>query len=163
MYDYDLVVIGSGPAGEKGAVQAAYFGKRVAVVEKSPALGGACVNTGTLPSKTLRETALFLSGYRQREMYGLRCGIEGAPSVPELMCRQEPVTGHEGQRIAGNLARHHVDLIEGAAAFLDDHTLEVTLGPGSPRRLTTDVVLIATGSTPHRPAFVPFEDPEVDD
>src|SRR5216117_1480888 len=81
---FDLVVIGSGPAGEKGAVQAAYFGKRVAVVEKSPALGGACVNTGTLPSKTLRETALFLSGYRQREMYGLRCGIEGAPSVPEL-------------------------------------------------------------------------------
>ncbi|MDB4967697.1 MAG: Soluble pyridine nucleotide transhydrogenase [Myxococcales bacterium] len=163
MYDYDLVVIGSGPAGEKGAVQAAYFGKRVAVIEKSPALGGACVNTGTLPSKTLRETALFLSGYRQREMYGLSCGIDGAPSVPELMCRQAPVTGHEGQRIAANLARHKVDLLEGAASFLDDHTLEIAMAEGAPRRISTDVTLIATGSTPHRPAFVPFEDPEVDD
>src|SRR5579864_2947921 len=102
MFDYDLVVIGSGPAGEKGAVQAAYFGKRVAVVEKQAALGGACVNTGTLPSKTLRETALFLSGYRQREMYGLSCRLDGAPSVPELMCRQAPVTGNEGQRIRAN-------------------------------------------------------------
>lgn len=163
MYDYDLVVIGSGPAGEKAAVQAAYFGKRVAVIEKSPALGGACVNTGTLPSKTLRETAIFLSGYRQREMYGLACGIAGAPSVPELMCRQGPVTGHEGQRIADNLARHHVDLLEGAASFLDEHSLEVALAQGAPRRISADMVLIATGSSPHRPAFVPFEDPEVDD
>src|SRR5215831_10099865 len=103
MYDYDLIVIGSGPAGEKAAVQAAYFGKRVAVIERSPALGGACVNTGTLPSKTLRETALFLSGYRQREMYGLSVQITGTPSVPQLMCRQEPVLGHEGHRIRANL------------------------------------------------------------
>jgi NAD(P) transhydrogenase len=163
MFEYDLVVIGSGPAGEKGAVQAAYFGKRVAVVEKAPALGGAGVNTGTLPSKTLRETALFLSGYRQRELYGLSCRIDGTPSVPELMCRQQPVTGHEGQRIQANLARHGVDLVEGAAQLLDEHTIEVTPTAGAPRRLTTDVVLIATGSSPHRPAFVPFEDPEVDD
>jgi NAD(P) transhydrogenase len=163
-FEYDLVVIGSGPAGEKGAVQAAYFGKRVAVVEKAPALGGACVNTGTLPSKTLRETALFLSGYRQRELYGgLSVELHGTPSVPELMCRQEPVLGTEGQRIRANLARHGVDLVEGAAQLLDEHTLEVTPDEGAPRRLTTDVVLIATGSTPHRPAFVPFEDPEVDD
>jgi NAD(P) transhydrogenase len=162
-FDYDLVVIGSGPAGEKGAVQAAYFGKRVAVIEKSPALGGACVNTGTLPSKTLRETALFLSGYRQREMYGLSVQFTGAPSVPQLMCRQEPVLGHEGQRIRANLDRHRVDLIEGAGRFVDEHTLEVTPDEGAPRRVTSDVVLIATGSTPHRPAFVPFEDPEVDD
>lgn len=163
MYDYDLVVIGSGPAGEKGAVQAAYFGKRVAVVEKASALGGACVNTGTLPSKTLRETALFLSGYRQRQMYGLACRIEGAPSVPELMCRQAPVTGNEGERIRANLARHRVELVEGAASFVDEHTIEVTPVAGAPRRLTADVVLIAVGSSPHRPAFVPFEDPEVDD
>jgi len=163
MYDYDLVVIGSGPAGEKGAVQAAYFGKRVAVIEKSPALGGACVNTGTLPSKTLRETALFLSGYRQREMYGLSVTLSGTPSVPQLMCRQEPVLGHEGQRIRANLDRHHVDLLEGAARFVDEHTLEITPDDGPPRHVTTDVVIIAVGSTPHRPAFVPFEDPEVDD
>jgi NAD(P) transhydrogenase len=163
MYDYDLVVIGSGPAGEKGAVQAAYFGKRVAVVEKQAALGGACVNTGTLPSKTLRETALFLSGYRQREMYGLSCRLDGAPSVPELMCRQAPVTGNEGARIRANLDRHHVDLLEGDASFLDEHTLEIAPVDGAPQRISSDVVLIATGSSPHRPAFVPFEDPEVDD
>jgi NAD(P) transhydrogenase len=163
MYDYDLVVIGSGPAGEKGAVQAAYFGKRVAVIERSPALGGACVNTGTLPSKTLRETAIFLSGYRQREMYGLSVQLSGAPSIPELMCRQEPVLGHEGGRIRANLDRHHVDLLEGSASFVDEHTLEVTPADGPPRKVTTDVVLIATGSTPFRPAYVPFEDPEVDD
>jgi NAD(P) transhydrogenase len=163
MYDYDRVVIGSGPAGEKGAVQAAYFGKRVAVIERSPALGGACVNTGTLPSKTLRETALFLSGYRQREMYGLQVKLTGSPSVPELMCRQEPVLGHEGGRIRANLERHKVDLLEGSARFVDEHTLEVTPEAGPPRRVSSDVVLIATGSTPHRPAFVPFEDPEVDD
>jgi len=163
MYDYDLVVIGSGPAGEKGAVQAAYFGKRVAVIERSPALGGACVNTGTLPSKTLRETALFLSGHRQREMYGLSVTLTGTPSVPQLMCRQQPVLGHEGQRIRANLDRHHVDLLDGAARFVDEHTLELTPTNGPPRHVTADVVLIATGSTPHRPAFVPFEDPEVDD
>lgn len=162
-FDYDLVVIGSGPAGEKGAVQAAYFGKRVAVVERAPALGGACVNTGTLPSKTLRETAIFLSGYRQREMYGLSVTVTGAPSIPQLMCRQQPVLGHEAQRIRANLARHHVDLIDGAARFVDEHRLEITPDDGPPRHLTSDVVLIATGSTPHRPAFVPFEDPEVDD
>ena len=70
-YDYDLVVIGSGPAGEKGATQAAYFGKKVAVVERESHLGGACINTGTLPSKTLRETALYLSGMQQRTLYGV--------------------------------------------------------------------------------------------
>src|SRR5262244_2060618 len=99
MERFDLVVIGSGPAGEKGAVQAAYFGKRVAVVERQPAVGGACVNTGTLPSKTLRETALYLSGFRQREMYGLHCQLAPNVSIPELMCRQDPVTGNERLRI----------------------------------------------------------------
>jgi NAD(P) transhydrogenase len=162
MFDYDWLVIGSGPAGEKGAVQAAYFGKRVAVVEKH-ALGGACVNTGTLPSKTLRETAIYLSGFRQREMYGLSCHINSGVSIPELMCRQDPVTGNEGERIRKNLERHKVDLIQGEAAFLDEHTVEVRPESGVPRRLTADAFLIATGSSPYRPPFVPFEDPEVDD
>lgn len=162
-YDFDLLVIGSGPAGEKGAAQAAYFGKRVALVEKQAELGGACVNTGTLPSKTLRETALFLSGYRQRELYGLACRLDGSVSVPELMCRQDPVLGHEKARIRANLARHNVTLLDGAAAFLDEHTVEVTPVEGAPRRVTADVVLVATGSSPHRPEYVPFEDPAVDD
>jgi NAD(P) transhydrogenase len=163
MHDYDWLVIGSGPAGEKGAVQAAYFGKRVAVVERQPTLGGACVNTGTLPSKTLRETALFLSGFRQRELYGLQCALNSAVSVPDLMCRQEPVLGTEQQRIRANLARHGVDLLDGAATFLDEHRLEIRPATGAPRRVSADAVLIATGSSPYRPPFVPFEDPEVDD
>jgi NAD(P) transhydrogenase len=162
-FDYDWLVIGSGPAGEKGAAQAAYFGKRVAVVEKQDDLGGACVNTGTLPSKTLRETALFLSGYRQRELYGLSVALKGTPSVPELMSRQEPVLGSEKERIRANLARHNVDLLDGAARFIDEHVIELTPIDGTPQRVTADSVLIATGSSPFRPPFVPFEDPEVDD
>lgn len=162
-YDFDLLVIGSGPAGEKGAVQAAYFGKRVAVVERQAELGGACVNTGTLPSKTLRETSLFLSGYRQRELYGLACRLDRDVAVPELMCRQEPVLSQEKERIRANLARHDVTLLDGQAAFLDAHTIEITPVQGAPRHVSADAVLIATGSSPHRPEYVPFEDPAVDD
>jgi NAD(P) transhydrogenase len=162
-FEYDWLVIGSGPAGEKGAVQAAYFGKRVAVVEKQPRLGGACVNTGTLPSKTLRETALYLSGWRQREMYGTQLQLRSGVSVPELMCRQDPVLGTEQQRIHRNLERHKVDLIEGEASFLDEHSVEVVPAAGAPRRVSFDACLLAVGSTPHRPSYVPFEDGNVDD
>ncbi len=163
MPDYDWLVIGSGPAGEKSAAQAAYFGRKVALIEKAPALGGACVNTGTLPSKTLRETALYLSGWRQREMYGLACTLNSGVSIRDLMCRQDPVLGTEGKRIRTNLDRHKVDLIEGAASFLDEHTVEIQPRDGAPRRISADAVLIATGSSPYRPPFVPFEDPCVDD
>lgn len=163
MYDYDWLVIGSGPAGEKGAVQAAYFGKRVAVVEKEPVVGGACINTGTLPSKTLRETAIYISGYRNREMYGLSCNIDSTFSVNELMCRQDPVIQGEQHRLRENLRRHNVDLLAGTARFLDEHTVEITPLAGVPRRVTADAILVATGSTPFRPDYVPFEDPDVDD
>lgn len=163
-FDYDWLIIGSGPAGEKAAAQAAYFGKRVAVVErKLPLVGGACINTGTLPSKTLRETALYMSGYRQREMYGISCQMNQGVSIPDLMCRQTPVTSSEANRLRNNLTRHKVDLLDGAASFLDEHTIELNPVKGVPRRVTCDAVLIAVGSSPFRPAFVPFEDPAVDD
>ncbi len=163
MYDYDLVVIGSGPAGEKGAVQAAYFGKKVAVIERLPVVGGACIHTGTLPSKTLRETALYLSGFRQRDMYGVSCQVRGDVTLPELMSRQEPVIGSEENRLRTNLQRHNVELINGNASFLDEHSLEIVPEDGSPQRITADAVLIAVGSSPYRPSFVPFEDDCVDD
>ena len=163
MYDYDLVVIGSGPAGEKGATQSAYFGKRVAVIEKEPKLGGACIHTGTLPSKTLRETALYLSGLQQRALYGVACEVRGDVSVPELMCRQEPVIGSQNDRIHDNLEKHGIALLHGNARFVDEHTVEVVSSSARTQRLTADVVLIATGTTPFRPPFVPFEDPDVDD
>ncbi len=163
MYDYDWLVIGSGPAGEKAATQAAYFGKRCAVVERAEEVGGACINTGTLPSKTLRETALYLSGFRQRELYGISCKVSGDVSVQELMCRQQPVLGSQKARCHWNLSRHNIPLLRGDATFLDAHTLEIVPSDGAPYRVTSDAILIATGSSPFRPEYVPFEDPEIDD
>src|SRR5271170_2196959 len=103
-YDYDLIVVGVGPAGEKGAAQAAYFGKRVACVERAEEPGGAAVHTGTLPSKTLRETALFLSGYRQSELYGLKVEVKH-DAVPKLLSRKNAVRELEVARIKWNLER----------------------------------------------------------
>jgi len=86
---YDLVVIGSGPAGEKGAAQAAYFGKRVALIERAPHVGGAGVNTGTIPSKTLRETALYFSGLEQRGLYGVDYTVNSALTIRDFMYREQ--------------------------------------------------------------------------
>ncbi len=161
-YDYDLVVIGSGPAGEKGAAQAAYFGKRVAVVEKAPAPGGAAVHTGTLPSKTLRETALFLSGYRQAELYGVQVSLDRAHAAPKLISRKDAVVKAEVERIDWNLERHHVAYLHGAARVRDAHTVAVR-APDGERVITAEFILIATGSVPHRPGDLPFDDPDVED
>jgi NAD(P) transhydrogenase len=156
-------VIGSGPAGERAAVPAALHGQRVAVVERQPLVGGAAVNTGTLPSKTLRETALYLTGFRQRDLHGVSYRLDQGVSVHDLMCRLDPVLGSERQRIAETFRRHGITLLEGEASFIDEHTLRITPLDGAPRQVTADAVLIATGSTPHRPGFVPFDDPYVDD
>src|SRR5439155_23926244 len=121
------------------------------------------INTGTLPSKTLRETALYLSGYRQRELYGLSCALNRDVSVRDLMCRQGPVIATESTRLRENLERHKVDLLHGEGSFVDEHTLEIVPDDGAPHRVTADAVLIAVGSTPFRPEFVPFEDPDVND
>lgn len=160
--DYDLVVLGAGPAGEKGAVQAAYFGKRVAVIERGEEPGGAAVHTGTLPSKTLRETALFLSGYRQRELYGLNVNINAETAVPRLLSRKNAVRELEVSRIKWNLDRHGVTTLRGLARLVDAHTIEI-VGQGGPRRVTGEMILVATGSVPHRPPEIPFDDEDVDD
>ena len=162
-YDYDLVVIGAGPAGEKGAAQAAYYGKRVACIETAREPGGAAVHTGTLPSKTLRETALFLSGFRQRELYGLSVDLNTATAVPKLLSRKNAVVELEVARIKWNLERHRVPLLRGTARFVDAHTVELASLEGSPRRVTSEVFLVATGSRPHHPADIPFDDEDVDD
>src|SRR5689334_11967056 len=161
---YDLIVIGSGPAGEKGAAQAAYFGKKVALVEKSQALGGAAANTGTLPSKTLRETALYLSGFRQRGLHGVTLNMADQVTARDFLFHQQNVTATERARIQSNLEHHKVDHYQGFAAFTDSHTISVTPdNNGSTVSLTADVFLIATGSRPHRPGNFPFEDPRVYD
>lgn len=151
---YDLIVLGSGPAGEKGAAQAAYFGRRVALVEREPHLGGAAANTGTLPSKTLRETALYLSGFRQRGLYGIEANLRERATVQDLLRRERAVRDTERERIATNLDRHNVDLYRGRARFVDPYHVEV-MGQTT-ALLTAPVILIATGSRPHHPPQFPW-------
>src|SRR5688500_7837545 len=163
---YDLIVIGSGPAGEKGAAQVAYFGKKVALVEKELDPGGAAANTGTLPSKTLRESALFLAGSRSRGLDRLKLRPYDLESltVPDLMARERQVEEHERARIPPTRKRHALPPYRGVASFVDPHTIAVRPERGAEVRITGDVVLIATGSYPHRPADVfPFHDPRVYD
>ena len=148
---FDLVVIGAGPAGEKGAAQAAYFGKRVCLIERAPKPGGAAVNTGTIPSKTLRETALYFSGLRQRGLYGVDLRVKQDITIGDFMHRERAVIESEWALIAENIERHNIATIQGAAEFVDSHTVEVTRYGLEPRVVSGDVFLIATGSTPMVP------------
>ena len=150
---YDLIVIGSGPAGEKGAAQAAYFGKRVALIEREPVVGGACVNTGTIPSKTLRESALHLSGFHHRFGEAVQASVKEDVSVRDFMHRTEVVVEKEWERIERNLRAHRVDRFSGTAEFRSPTQIAV-----GDQLLETNVVLIATGSSPYRPPHVPFDD-----
>ncbi len=164
MERYDLVVIGSGPAGEKGAAQAAYFGKRVALVEKAFHAGGAGINTGTVPSKTLRETTLYFSGLRQRGLYGVDYTVKTDLTVHDFMYREQEVVRALREVVRQNIERHRIDLIQGEASFEDAHTIAVTPTDADfVRRIRGDVILIATGSVPARPKDIPFEDPRVHD
>jgi NAD(P) transhydrogenase len=155
---YDLIAIGSGPAGEKGAAQAAYFGKRVALIERAADPGGACVNTGTIPSKILRESALYFSGLKQRGLYGIDYSLREGLTVKDFTHRKDVIVEHERSKVQENLAAHHVEVFAGAAAFEDAHSLVVTDEHKSPVQLRGEVILIATGSRPHRPAEIPYDD-----
>jgi NAD(P) transhydrogenase len=148
---FDLVVIGAGPAGEKGAAQAAYFGKRVCIVERAPKPGGAMVNTGTVPARTLRETATYFSGFRQRGVYGVDLRVKPGITVGDFMQRERNVIETAWELIDHNIQRHHITTIQGTAHFVDAHTLEVTRYGTTPRRLTADVFLVATGARPEPP------------
>jgi NAD(P) transhydrogenase len=159
---FDLIVIGCGPAGEKAGAQAAYFGKRVAVIERAPNMGGSCINTGTVPSKTLRESALYFSGLKQRGLYGIDYSLKENLTVHDFMHHERAVVEMERQRILKNLELHHIELVRGEAAFEDTHTVSVS-GAGGTRRLRGDVILIATGSKPHRPPEIAFDDVRVFD
>src|SRR6266571_3352991 len=154
---FDLVVIGSGPAGEKGAAQAAYFGKRVALIERSDYLGGAGINTGTVPSKTLRETALYFSGLRQRGLYGIDYSLKEGLTISDFMFRERIVVENEWKIIRRNLERHKIRLVQGEASFKDAHTVMVRGPDGKQTNLGSEIVLIATGSSPHHPQNVPFD------
>ncbi len=154
---FDLVVIGCGPAGEKAGAQAAYFGKRVAVIERAAAVGGSCINTGTVPSKTLRESALYFSGLKQRGLYGIDYSLKENLTVHDFMHHEREVVDMERARILKNLEVHGIELVRGQAAFEDPHTIAVT-GPSGTRRVRGEVILISTGSKPHRPPEIAFDD-----
>jgi NAD(P) transhydrogenase len=154
---FDLLVIGCGPAGEKAGAQAAYFGKRVAIVERAPVVGGSCINTGTVPSKTLRESALYFSGLKQRGLYGIDYSLKDNLTVQDFMHHEREVVEMERLRILKNLRLHGIELVPGQAAFEDPHTITVTGTSGS-RRLRGEVILLSTGSKPHRPQEISFDD-----
>ena len=157
MLSYDVVVIGSGPAGENGAVQAGFLEKRVALVEKEAVPGGASANTGTIPSKALRETALAIQQARSRGAHGIEMRVSGQVTVPELMGRRGLVTGREHSRIRDTLNRAGVEQLRGTASFVDPHTLRVAVAEGGSQDLRADVVLLATGTRPFHPPQYAFD------
>ena len=160
---FDLVVIGAGPAGEKAAAQAAYFKKRVAIIEREPEPGGAAVHTGTLPSKTLRETALYLSGYHARELYGVALEVDRHATLPRLMSRKNAIAAAESRSFRKNFAHHDIRYIPGHGRIVDAHTVSVATPSGAEQRLSADFILISTGSKPHRPADIDFADDWIHD
>ncbi|WP_066903994.1 Si-specific NAD(P)(+) transhydrogenase [Millisia brevis] len=154
---YDLVVIGSGPGGQKAAIAAAKLGKRVAIVEKTDMIGGVCVNTGTVPSKTLREAVVYLTGMNQRELYGASYRVKSDITPADLMSRTEHVIGKEIEIVRSQLQRNRVEMLTGTGSFLDPHTIAVDQPERGERSMvTTDYVVIATGTRPARPAGIDF-------
>ncbi|HEX9242597.1 MAG TPA: Si-specific NAD(P)(+) transhydrogenase [Anaeromyxobacter sp.] len=153
MLHYDVAVIGSGPAGENGAIVAAFAGKKVALIEKEAYPGGASANTGTIPSKALRETALAIQQARSRDAHGIEVRVSGTVTVPELMGRRGLVTSREHSRIRDALSRAGVDVFRGTASFADPHQLKIKIpgGGGIYQDLTAEVILLATGTRPAHP------------
>ena len=160
MEHFDVIIIGSGPAGEKAAAQAAYIGKKVLVIEKEPVVGGAMVNTGTLPSKTLRETALFFSGKKQRGMYGIEFHLGKQITVQDLMFRKNFIIKKEIETINENLAKHKVKQVHGTAYFIDEHTIGIE---EIAEKYNSDFILIAVGTYPFHPNYIPFEEEQIYD
>ena len=158
VYDYDLLVIGSGPGGQKAAIAAAKLDRRVAVVERPEMLGGVCVNTGTIPSKTLREAILYLTGIDQREIYGQSYRVKDEITIADLTARTRHVVTRENDVVRSQLARNRVTIIQGMGYFAGPHAVEVDDLGGRTRKVTADKIVVATGTRPARPASVAFDD-----
>lgn len=160
--DYDLLVIGCGPGGQKAAIAAAKLGKRAAVVERREVVGGVCVNTGTIPSKSLREAVLYLTGLSQRDLYGQSYRVKEDITMEDLSRRSRHVVEREREVVRDQLSRNRVALLQGEAHFVDEHTVAVRAGPGE-QRVSADNIVIAVGTRPARPASVEFDDAHVFD
>ena len=154
--DYELIVIGSGPAGQKAAVQGAKLGKRVAMIERRHMVGGVCVNTGTIPSKTLREAVVYLTGMSLREVYGASYRVKSDITIADLDQRTQQVIAREVDVIRDQLLRNHVELVFGAARFVDANTLGLRLDSGDERQVSAERIVVAVGTKPTRPPGVTF-------
>jgi NAD(P) transhydrogenase len=163
VYDYDVLVIGSGPGGQKAAIAAAKLERRVGIVERKDMIGGVCLNTGTIPSKTLREAIMYLTGLSQREMYGQSYHVKDEITIGDLAARTTHVVSREMDVVRSQLARNRVSILTGTGSFVDPHTVEVDGGEGRVRRATADKIVIATGTRPARPASVEFDERTVID
>ena len=160
--EYDLVVIGSGPGGQKAAVAASKLGKTVAVIERGWMLGGVCVNTGTIPSKTLREAVVYLTGMSQRELYGSSYRVKDKITTEDLHVRTAHVITKEVDVVRAQLMRNKIDLFTGHGRFLDPHTIVVDNDRDAERiTVTGDHIVIATGTKPARPDGIEFDDERV--
>jgi NAD(P) transhydrogenase len=160
---FDLVVLGGGPAGTSGAIAGGLMGKKVALVEKEARVGGAGINTGTIPSKTLRETALMLSGVRSRKLLGVDLSLQRGATVQDLMRHADQVTAAERAYQEAGLEQRSVTRFHGRASFADPHTVRVALAQGGEALLRGDRILVATGSSPLRPPEFAFGDDRVHD
>lgn len=163
MQHFDFLVIGSGPAGQRAAIQAAKLGKNVAVVERRPVVGGVSAHTGTIPSKTLREAVLYLTGWDQRGLYGRTYRLKQKLSIEDLTQRLDITLRHETEIVEHQLMRNGVTVIEGSARFINPNTAAVDKTDGNSDQITADKFLLAVGSRPARPEGIPFDNETIVD
>jgi NAD(P) transhydrogenase len=155
-YDFELAVVGSGPAGQKAAIQAAKLRRRVCIVERRRVLGGGSLNVGTIPSKTIREAVLYLTGMQQRNIYGQDYRLKANIEIADLSARVRHVVERERAVVRDQLLRNHIEIVDGTARFTDPHTLSVTGGSGVERRISAEKIVLAPGSAPAHPPEIAF-------
>jgi NAD(P) transhydrogenase len=158
MDDFDVLVIGSGPGGQKAAIAAAKLDRRVALVERPNMLGGVCLNTGTIPSKTLREAVLYLTGLDQREMYGTSYHLKDEITIGDLTTRTQHVVGREADVVRSQLSRNRITILTGSGRLTSPTTADVADQEGRTRPVSAKKIIIATGTKPARPASVAFDE-----
>ena len=162
MVRYDLLVIGTGPAGQKAAIQAAKLGKKVGIIERKEVVGGVCINTGTIPSKSLREAVLYLSGFRQRSLYGAEYRLKKTITIEDLAFRANHVIKNEVQIVENQMTRNRVDMLYGTASFVDPHRIRIQQASGCVEH-EADFIVIAVGTEPARPSDIPFDEESIID
>ncbi len=160
MYDYDVIIIGCGPAGQKAAIRCAKVGLRVALVDNREVVGGLCLNVSTIPSKTLREAIVYLSGFHERKIYGKDYRVKKEITMEDLLYRANSIISREIAAIHSLLIRNQIEIVVGYASFIDPHSVRITSADGA-KNLTAKSFVIASGSIPHRPANIPFDQDKI--